>query len=261
MHTYLLSVILLSFILSVARLWALPMAASVVLEEVTAPRENWQIPSAVDAPKEIDLSEPFEAPPRPARLVSYGTPELSVIDRSVIQPIRPSVRLAPNVGVVQFEGAWRHHINSRYSLGFLLTRELIEMTAIELDMNFSRFVVSYNGEGHVVSQVGTNTAFRLYLLENKVISPYMSAGLGGNFFSGLRQGGQTYNEWIVSGMLAIGTDVAISQGIALGLRGSYHAPAFHRPYTENTTSSTGHEDAAILNTGFYRAMALVSVVL
>ena len=89
-----------------------------------------------------------------------------------------------------------------------------------------------------------------------------------HYFSGLTHGASyahmgTYNDWLMSAQLAAGISVPVTARVRIGARGTYSSPLFHRPYASHTRSGASpyFEDAALLNTGFYRAMGLVSVAL
>lgn len=207
--------------------------------------------------------------PRPPRLVAYNEVSPSRIDASLSISNSENIFVGPTVGTTYYEGAWSDHVTSLYSVGILLSRPFTEMTALEVDFNTSKNYVSYQGTGHNVNHFGSSAQFRLNLLDTPVVLPYLSAGVGGNFYWGLSHGPMSlapstgYSDWLFSGIISAGTDIQVSSRIRLGVRGSYQAPLLHKPYTRDQggLATPGYEDSAMLNTGFYRVMGLVMVSL
>ncbi len=281
MHAYLAGILLAGLILSVAQAFGAMHESQLVSEEIQLAEKRpiaYHRRSEDSVAREIrraDEGEPafveVRSEPRPARLVAYKEPSASRVDAALTYQSQPSskIQIGPTVGTVIYEGAWREHVSNQYSVGFLMSRPITEMAAIEIDFSTSRNFVSYLGTGHMVTQLGSTGSFRLNLTDMTTFTPYMSAGIGGNFFSGLSYGpiiltpGSGYSDWILSGVISAGADMAVSRRIRLGVRGSYQAPLLHRPYTRSTgaLASPGFEDSAMLNTGFYRVMGLVMVSL
>lgn len=168
----------------------------------------------------------------------------------MMKPAEKPLWVAPTFGVARFDGA--QAVFASQTAGILFTRELVQMTSLEMDVSLSRFNVNND---HNIHQLGTSAALRLNLLET-IVTPYMSAGFGGNYFTGLRRTANVhYSDWVIAGVLSVGTDVAVAPQLSLGVRGSYYAPALH------ASSKAGDEDGPLLNKGFYRAMAVVSMAL
>lgn len=266
MHTYLFSVVVLVFLLSFTRALGLARPAVLVAEEHSSLAYAPQAREDAVA-REIRRHDEYPSSrSRPPRLVAYEPAAPSRLDRAFAASFPSSVRLAPMVGSLHYEGAWSSHVSSHFATGILLSRPLVDAARVEMDLGFARFGTSYYGIGHTVHQAGGGAHLRLDLIDGAIVTPYIGGGLGMNYFIGLSSGPySTYNDWLVSGILSLGGDISVTRTVSLGLRGSYYAPAFHRPHTAQiggnagNTAAPGYEDAAMLNTGFYKFMGLVSI--
>jgi hypothetical protein len=223
--------------------------------------------------KEMVVSEPAKRPAHdPGSMeVAYveNQPSPSHIDAALARPANKNfIRISPFLGRLSFEGPWANHVNNRFSTGLLMDYILTSSTSIEIEGSYAKSHVTYDSFSHPFSQYGVGGYFRVNLADTEIVQPYMSAGIGWNYFEGMSHGPRylfvpRYNDWLISGGLNVGMNFRVTRKTALGIRGSYAASLLHRPdlIESGLRATPYYEEASLMNTSFYRLMALVQVSL
>jgi hypothetical protein len=72
-----------------------------------------------------------------------------------------------------------------------------------------------------------------------------------------------YDHVLGSAQLLVGADVMVSSSVGIGVRGAWLIPVINRPLEADVgnKAAPGFEEAAAMNTSFYRIMGSVSIAL
>lgn len=173
--------------------------------------------------------------------------------------------LTPMIGGTGYATRWNEHIGNSYTFGLALDVPLNGYLSAEIEGSYGRFDISYLSLIHNFNQYTMGGSLKVSPLAHKIFHPYAGAGMLAvdydnmlGFHDGIYG---PYNQWIGSLQGFLGCDASVTQELALGIRGSYVIPVINRPTTLDNgySSAPGYEEAAAINTSFYRVMGTVRV--
>lgn len=187
----------------------------------------------------------------------------------------PIYGITPTIGTMWWGGGWGPYITNQYALGLLVDFPLSRSVSLEIEGAYANNRINYISPGgyghHTFDQFMAGGNGKVYLWRG-VINPYVGAGITGIYYSGMRgvqmgyPGIQQYNQLVGSGQLLVGSEVGVSENITLGARGSWLLPLINRPLNQDypggptgRTASPGFEEAAAINTSFFRLVGTVRV--
>lgn len=175
------------------------------------------------------------------------------------------VSLIPMVGGSVYSGQWGNHIGNAYTFGLITDVPLTPYLNLEILGSYGQYNISYAFYGHNFQQYEIGGDLKVYLTRG-LFRPYLGGGVSGIHFANMTTGPLTripYNQWVGFGQIMGGADIEVSEGIAIGGRAQWYLPMFNRPYTVDNgfLSAPGFEEAAAINTSFYRFMATLKVAL
>jgi len=179
--------------------------------------------------------------------------------------------LIPMVGGSWFGSQWGNNISNRYTFGLALDIPFTEFLSGEVESGYGRYSISYSSAPalawkHDFNQFILGGNLKVYFLRGW-LRPYAGVGLMAVYYDSMSRGPyfpyQNYSTWVGEGQAFVGADFRIMDGISLGCRAAYLIPLFNRPATldNGIVSAPGYEEAAAINTSFYKVMATVKVSL
>jgi hypothetical protein len=216
----------------------------------------------------IQVGQPV-LPTAPTPVVAAnGAPSVQIVNADASEASDPDKRvmLTPMFGYSSYVGRWRYHTTNPATVGLILEAPVSRNFSLEVEGSYAKHGITYSSYSHNFDLYGIGAGGKLYLMKG-VLSPYIGAGLMGLYYDGMSRGPslpfQYYDHWLGSGQLTAGGDIALSREIAIGVRGAYVRPLFNQPatYTNGLYSSPGYEEAAAINTAFWRLMGAVRIAL
>lgn len=185
--------------------------------------------------------------------------------------------LAPSFGKIMYATDWKHHIDNDYSLGLMYEMPLGFFTALEIEGFYAKNQIQYTIPSgrrsvlvtHGFDQLAFGPNFKFYFTRHG-FRPYAGLGLMALHYGGMQKVSRTtgrvveeYGQWIGSGQAMLGADFEVTSGVAFGARASYMMPLLNRPKTADNGvfATNGFEEAAAINTGFFKFMGNVKVAL
>lgn len=189
------------------------------------------------------------------------------LNEASVKPILESEKKSPSISVIPMGGgiifaqSWSHHVKNRSTIGLSFEIPITNNIALEGQGFYGSYYVSYSYFGHNFNIGGLGGNAKLYFLKG-TFNPFINVGLMWLNYSNMR-GGPTYpyyyNKNIGSGELGVGGEVEVASNLYFGLRGSLLWPLLNRPYTldNGLTSAPGFEEAALINTSFYKFMGSI----
>lgn len=179
--------------------------------------------------------------------------------------------LTPLIGGSWYATNWNDHIGNNYTFGLILDIPMNSYLDFELEGGYARYNISYGYApgmppySHYFNQYLFGSNLKTYLIRGD-FRPFIGGGLMGVCYENMSRGPAmpvAYNQCIGSAQLLAGAEFDVSRDIALGVRGAWLIPMFNRPYTMSNayTSAPGYEEAAAINTSFYKLMATMRIAL
>jgi hypothetical protein len=168
------------------------------------------------------------------------------------------VSITPVAGATAFQGAWYNHISNRGTVGLILDIPIFSILSIEAEAQYGRFNLSYSNYSHNFSQY-TGGANAKVTLGNGLFQPYLGAGMMAVYYQGMANTGYTNNianQMVGAAQVVAGLDLNILGGVAIGARGELLHPVTNLP---QVNGGLGSQDAAAMNSNFYRIMGTVKV--
>jgi hypothetical protein len=169
------------------------------------------------------------------------------------------------VGGADYFGRWGSHIGNAYVFGLALDVPITSRLSLEVEGSRAEYNITYSNFIHDFNQSTVGGNAKLYLLRDQLVQPFVGAGIMGVYYENMSHGPaypySSYNHWLGAGQLLAGADVSLTEDLALGLRTSWIIPMFNRPTTADNGrfSFPYYEEAAAINTSFYRIMGSVKV--
>lgn len=174
--------------------------------------------------------------------------------------------IQPMIGLTSYTGSWQNLVTSRGNVGLILDLPVSSVVSVELETGLGQYQTKYTSRGAAVSHkfnqglVGMNG--KIYLGQS-FIRPYLIAGFSGLYYDTMyrdaRVASTKYDQWVGAAQAGVGGELALSTNFGVGLRASYFLPTVNRPSVKTNQGSAleGYEDAALMDNGFYRAMAFI----
>ena len=181
----------------------------------------------------------------------------TVANASDVLSSRP-LSITPVAGATAFQGAWYNHISNRGTVGLILDIPIFSIFSIEAEAQYGRFNLSYSNYSHNFSQY-TGGANAKVTLGNGLFQPYLAAGMMAVYYQGMANTGYTNNianQMVGAGQVVAGLDLNLLGGVAVGARGELLHPMTNLP---PVNGGTGSQDAAAMNSNFYRILGTVKV--
>ena len=172
--------------------------------------------------------------------------------------------IIPMAGGSGYQGNWNNHIGNAYSLGLALELTVSQVLALEGEVGYGRYNISYSYFSHDFNQYNYGGNAKFYLTRG-LIQPWIGLGVMGVSYQNMSRGPYSnqgrYDETIGAGQLLAGADIALGSSVALGLRGAYIVPLFNRPNTFNNGAYAYpyYEEAAAINSAYYKLMASLKI--
>jgi outer membrane protein W len=182
------------------------------------------------------------------------------------------VILHPQFGASVFSGPWSTNIKNQYSFGLATEFPLSRLVSLEVEGQYNNYAIAYTSLAgpmvyHKFNQyvLGGNTKF---YFSKSIFRPYMGIGMSAVYYQGMgrliRPGMlMPYDHVLGSAQLLVGADVMVSSSVGIGVRGAWLIPVINRPLEADVgnKAAPGFEEAAAMNTSFYRIMGSVSIAL
>lgn len=183
-----------------------------------------------------------------------------------------SVGITPMLGATVWRGPWKMNLTNDYSTGLALDFPVTSIFSIEAEGGYGSYQIAYatptGPYGHRFEQYLLGVNGKLYLGRAR-FRPYFGIGMDAILYRGMNYGPSApngfafrgYDQWIGAGQLLTGADFHVTEGVALGVRLTYSQPLINRPVATNAGvfAAPGTEEAAAIDTGFYRALGTVKV--
>jgi len=166
--------------------------------------------------------------------------------------------ITPVAGVTAFQGAWYNHIANRGTVGLILDIPIFSILSLEAEAQYGRFNLSYSNYGHNFNQY-TGGANAKVTLGNGLFQPYLGAGMMAVYYEGMTNTGYSSNianQVIGAGQVVAGLDLNLLGGVSVGARGELLHPLSNLP---QVNGGLGSQDAAAMNSNFYRILGTVKV--
>jgi hypothetical protein len=261
-------------------------AESAALQPAPVQQQPWQrvqvqppAPVAVELPPQAARSE---RPVAPTSQLAYAPGEnyssQTELHTKAAKETSHSMRITPMVGSGDYLGQWSLPNKNNYSLGVAVELLNDSPLAIEIEGGYANHSLAYTSlaepsmgfatarlmaHNFDVFTIGANA--KVYIHRGTLRS-YIGGGLAGVYYSRMQQRmpGDFVREFdaiVGSGQLLGGAEVALSKEAAVGIRGSWTVPLLNRPVTRDNgmNSAPGFEEAALINTSYYKIMGTVSV--
>lgn len=194
--------------------------------------------------------------------------------------------IIPMVGTAGYLGnsnsygmrGWNNQVYNQFAFGLGVDIPVAPLFSTEVEGGFAQYTTNYAlpiaprpgiiiGAPHVFNQWNLAVDGKFYFVRHHIFRPYVGLGLMGLYYEDMMRPMapppfQRYNQFVGAGQAILGADVSVSQDIGIGIRGALVQPLFNLPMTANTwvgTSAPGYEDAAIINSAFYKLMGTVRV--
>lgn len=166
--------------------------------------------------------------------------------------------ITPVAGVTAFQGAWYNHIANRGTVGLILDIPIVSILSLEAEAQYGKFNISYSNYGHNFNQY-TGGANAKLTLGSGLFQPYLGAGMMALYYEGMSGNGYSYNgNRVIGAAQAIaGLDLNLLGGIAVGARGELLSPVTNLAQVNG--GAAGAQDAAAMNSNFYRILGTVRV--
>lgn len=175
------------------------------------------------------------------------------------------ISLTPMVGGTIYQGRWNGHIRNNYTLGVAVELSIIPHLSIEAEVGQGRYYISYSNYGHNFTQYTYGGSAKVYLTKG-LVQTYLGGGVLGVTYQNMTYGIDsmtTYDRTVGAGQAIAGAEVALSNQVALGARGSYIVPMFNRPQVLSSGgyASRGYEEPAAMDTAMIRLMGTLKISL
>jgi hypothetical protein len=173
--------------------------------------------------------------------------------------------LIPMAGGTSYAGSWNNHIRNSYTVGAALELSIIPLLSIEAEVGQGRYYINYSDYGHNFTQYTYGGTAKFYLTRG-IVQTYAGAGIVGLTYQNMTHGmysNSTYDSSLGAGQALIGADIALSNQVSVGVRGSYIKPLFNLPAnTNNDSYNTQYsEENSAMNSAMYRLMGAVKISL
>lgn len=174
--------------------------------------------------------------------------------------------LIPMAGGTSYAGSWNNHIRNSYTFGAALELSIIPLLSIEAEVGQGRYYINYSNYGHNFTQYTYGGTAKFYLTRG-LVQTYAGAGILGLTYQNMTHGmysNSTYDTSLGAGQALVGADIALSNQVSLGVRGSYIQPLFNRPATVNNSPYMNpqySEESSAMNSAMYRLMGAVKISL
>jgi hypothetical protein len=173
--------------------------------------------------------------------------------------------LIPMAGGTSYAGSWNNHIRNSYTFGVALELSIIPLLSIEAEVGQGRYYINYSNYGHNFTQYTYGGTAKFYLTRG-IVQTYAGAGVVGLTYQNMTHGmnsNSTYDTSLGAGQALVGADIALSNQVSIGVRGSYIQPLFNRPANANNDpyNTQYSEENSAMNSAMYRLMGAVKVSL
>jgi len=219
-----------------------------------------QVSSPVDHVQRVDSAK------GPAEIQAKQTPaHYSGAEIKTGQSSPVGISLIPMVGGTVYQGAWNRHIRNNYTLGAALELSIIPLLSLEVEAAQGRYYISYSNYGHNFTQYTYGGSAKFYLTRG-VVNTFLGGGILGVTYQNMTYGMNsfsTYDRTIGAGQILAGAEIALSQQVSLGVRGSYIVPLFNRlPVMSNGGyANPSFEEYSAMDTAMYRLMGAIKISL
>jgi hypothetical protein len=189
----------------------------------------------------------------------------AVFESSSASSSAKRVSIAPMAGGTYFSCPYSLSVENQYSTGAVLEVPLTKMFSTELEGAFGQNRIRYGYNDHGINQYGAGADVKMYLFHLDTFRPYVGGGLMALNYDGLQMNGYQsagYNQWVGAGQVIAGTEVGLSEGVALGVRGSWTLPVINRPvFATDAIGSpvAGYEEFAAVNSQYFRVMGALKM--
>jgi hypothetical protein len=173
--------------------------------------------------------------------------------------------LIPMAGGTSYAGSWNNHIRNSYTFGVALELSIIPLLSIEAEVGQGRYYINYSNYGHNFTQYTYGGTAKFYLTRG-IVQTYAGAGIVGLTYQNMTHGmnsNSTYDTSLGAGQALVGADIALSNQVSIGVRGSYIQPLFNRPANTNNDpyNMQYSEENSAMNSAMYRLMGAVKISL
>jgi hypothetical protein len=175
------------------------------------------------------------------------------------------IALIPMAGGTMYQGRWNNHIRNNYTLGAALELSIIPLLSLEAEVAQGRYYISYLGYGHNFTQYTYGGSAKFYLTRG-VVQTYLGGGVLGLTYQNMTYGinsNSTFDRTVGAGQFLAGAEIALSNQVSLGVRGSYIAPLFNRVNAMNNGNYAypSFEEYSAMDTAMYRLMGSLKISL
>lgn len=175
------------------------------------------------------------------------------------------ISLIPMGGGTIYQGQWSGHIRNNYTLAVALELSIIPLLSLEAEVGQGRYYISYSDYGHSFTQYTYGGSAKFYLTRG-LVQTYLGGGILGISYQNMTYGVNsmtTYDQTVGAGQAIAGAEIALSNNVAIGGRGSYIVPLFNRPQvlSGGGYAYPAYEDSSAMDTAMFRLMGTLRISL